>query len=143
MHIEVTIASSVAGIAAGQLLADMSNSTYWKRPANCCISRSPSPIICDEKSVRMAVLRGYSSRSPLAAAPVPAPRSRKVKASCSPKGRSSPMNRHCVARFCSRSAVFAVQYRTPSSDFQMASFVSVDWSISRRLAAVTPRATLV
>ena len=143
MHIEVTTASTVAGIAAGQLLVDMSNSTYPKRPANCCIWRSPSPIICGEKSVRIATLRGYSSRIPLAAAPVPAPRSRKVKASCSPKGRSSPMNCHCAARFCSRSAVLAVQYWAPSSDFQMAAFVSVDWSMSRRLVAVILRATLV
>jgi hypothetical protein len=47
------------------------------------------------------------------------------------------MNRHCAARARSRSAAVAVQFWATSSDFQMASFVSVDWSICKRLSAVT------
>ena len=52
------------------------------------------------------------------------------------------MNRHCAARFRSRSSAVDVQFWTASSDFQMAAFVSIDWSMGKRLAAVTLPAPL-
>ena len=49
------------------------------------------------------------------------------------------MNRHCAERFRCRSMVFAVQNWTPSSDFQMAAFVSFDWSMRTRLVLACRR----
>src|SRR6202034_649060 len=73
------------------------------------------------------------------AAPVPAPRSRNVNASCSPKGRSRAISRRCAARFGSCRSASAAKSRMISGDCQMVAFMSgPDCSMRRRLpSAVT------
>src|SRR6266571_6676645 len=74
-------ASSGTESDAGQSDEFMSNSTYRYRPAKRANTLSPSAIIKVEYSARMALALGYSVNTALDAAPVPAPRSRNVKAS--------------------------------------------------------------
>src|SRR5438067_3006673 len=59
-----------------------------------------------------------------AAAPVPAPRSRKVNASRSANGNSWAMKRNCSDRLRSRASIWASQSRIMAGDFQISAFVS-------------------
>src|ERR1700744_2088039 len=75
------------------------------------------------------------------AAPVPAPRSKNVNASCSPKGSRRAMSRRCAARFGSCRSASAVRFRIISGDGQMAGFLSgPECSMPRRLSSAVPAA---